>query len=146
MSFLLLLVVAVFINVPATIFNILTPGHALFWPAVAAIFLYYIAATLFPVDKIIGTVYPLFGALLIIGSFALSPDAPETQPATPRCCPESAAFRANMLTPANNRNRSCRCCSSRSPAASSPASTPRSRRSSPARWSMERNGRRTITA
>jgi carbon starvation protein CstA len=38
---------------------------------VAIIFAYYIAATLFPVDKIIGRVYPFFGALLIIGSIAI---------------------------------------------------------------------------
>ena len=71
MCFLLLLVVAVFINVPATIFNILTPGHEFFWLAVAVIFLYYICATMFPVDKIIGMIYPFFGAMLMIGSSAL---------------------------------------------------------------------------
>ena len=35
------------------------------------IFLYYIGATLFPVDKIIGKLYPLFGALLLVGTFAI---------------------------------------------------------------------------
>ncbi len=70
---LLLLVVAVFINVPASLIDkTIFPQTSFFWPAVAVIFIYYIAATLFPVDKIIGRVYPIFGALLIIGSVAIS--------------------------------------------------------------------------
>lgn len=73
MVVLLLLVVTVFINVPANLIDkTVFPGTSFFWPAVAVIFLYYIAATLFPVDKIIGRVYPIFGALLIIGSIAIS--------------------------------------------------------------------------
>ena len=35
------------------------------------IFAYYIVATLFPVDAIIGRVYPVFGGLLLIGSVAV---------------------------------------------------------------------------
>lgn len=70
---LLLLVVAVFINVPASLIDkTVFPGTSFFWPAVIAIFIYYIAATLFPVDKIIGRIYPIFGALLVIGSVAIS--------------------------------------------------------------------------
>lgn len=73
MVVLLLLVVAVFINVPANLIDkTVFPDTSFFWPAVVAIFLYYIAATLFPVDKIIGRVYPIFGALLIVGSIAIS--------------------------------------------------------------------------
>ncbi len=73
MVVLLLLVVAVFINVPANLIDkTVFPETTFFWPAVVAIFLYYIAATLFPVDKIIGRVYPVFGALLIVGSIAIS--------------------------------------------------------------------------
>ena len=72
MAILLLLVVAVFINVPANLIdNTVLPSISFFWWAVAIIFAYYIAATLFPVDKIIGRVYPFFGALLIIGSIAI---------------------------------------------------------------------------
>lgn len=70
---LLLLCVTVFINVPANLIDrTILPGIPFFWWAVAAIFAYYVAATLFPVDKIIGRVYPIFGALLIVGSFAIS--------------------------------------------------------------------------
>ena len=59
MTVLLLLVVAVFVNVPAGLIAVMKPGAHLFWPAVAVIFLYYICATLFPVDKIIGKIYPI---------------------------------------------------------------------------------------
>ena len=72
MAVLLLLVVAVFINVPANLIDkTVLPSISFFWWAVAIIFAYYIAATLFPVDKIIGRVYPFFGALLIVGSVAI---------------------------------------------------------------------------
>ena len=70
---LLLLCVTVFINVPANLIDkMIAQDVSYFWWAVSAIFVYYVLATLFPVDKIIGKVYPLFGALLIIGSVAIS--------------------------------------------------------------------------
>jgi carbon starvation protein CstA len=70
---LLLLCVTVFINVPANLLDKMAfPDVPFFWVAVSVIFVYYIAATLFPVDKIIGRIYPIFGALLIIGSLAIS--------------------------------------------------------------------------
>lgn len=73
MVVLLLLVVAVFINVPANLIDKnVFPDMSFFWWAVGIIFAYYVAATLFPVDKIIGRVYPVFGALLIVGSVAIS--------------------------------------------------------------------------
>ena len=69
---LLLLVVAVFVNVPANLIDRQWfPQVPFFWWAAASIFVYYVAATLFPVDQIIGRIYPLFGALLIIGSLAI---------------------------------------------------------------------------
>ena len=69
---LLLLVVAVFINIPANLIDkTFLPNVSFFWWAVGGIFAYYVVATLFPVDKIIGRVYPLFGALLIVGSVAI---------------------------------------------------------------------------
>ena len=72
MVVLLLLVVAVFINIPANLIDkTLLPNVSFFWWAVGGIFAYYVVATLFPVDKIIGRVYPLFGALLIVGSVAI---------------------------------------------------------------------------
>ncbi len=72
MIFLLLLVVAVFINIPANLIDsTFLPDIPFYWGAVALIFLYYIVATMFPVDKIIGSCYPIFGGILLVGSAAL---------------------------------------------------------------------------
>lgn len=61
---LLVLVGVVFVNGPAGILNSLVPSvSTLTW--VAIIMAYYILATLVPVDKLIGKIYPLFGAALI---------------------------------------------------------------------------------
>lgn len=38
------------------------------WIVYGSIFLYYLVATLFPIDAIIGRVYPIFGAILIISA------------------------------------------------------------------------------
>ncbi|MCQ6276493.1 hypothetical protein JMM81_16390 [Bacillus sp. V3B] len=35
-------------------------------------FLYYILSTMLPIDKIIGKVFPIFGAILLLGNFSLS--------------------------------------------------------------------------
>ncbi len=98
---LLLLVVAVFINVPAHLVQGLAPASApatsAFWCAVAAIFLYYIVATLFPVDRIIGRIYPLFGALLLVGSLAMFIALLWHGVADPALLTESAAFKAGMF-------------------------------------------------
>lgn len=81
---LMLLVTAVFTSGPAEIIASLTPDwmNAYFWMIV--IFAYYIIATLLPIDKIIGKIYPLFaGALLfmavgiMISLFVKWPDMPE---------------------------------------------------------------------
>ena len=42
-----------------------------FWGVVVLIFLYYIVATLFPVDAIIGRFYPIFGGVLLLGTVAI---------------------------------------------------------------------------
>ena len=62
---LMVLVGAVFVSGPAEILAGLTPDFmgAIFW--IVVIFLYYVLATLMPVDKIIGRVYPLFAIALI---------------------------------------------------------------------------------
>ena len=104
MVFLLLLVVTVFINVPASLIaKTVGCGPAAFWWAVAAIFAYYVAATLFPVDKIIGRVYPIFGALLVVGSaavFAALLVAGFRNPGILADCPGFAAFReSNPIFP-----------------------------------------------
>ncbi|CEQ08877.1 carbon starvation protein [[Clostridium] sordellii] len=61
---LLILVGAVFMTGPAALLTTLTSLDASIW--VVIIVLYYIAATVLPVDKVIGKIYPLFGAALLI--------------------------------------------------------------------------------
>ncbi|MGB5823461.1 MAG: carbon starvation CstA 5TM domain-containing protein, partial [Proteocatella sp.] len=38
------------------------------WIVYGAIFVYYLCATLFPIDKIIGKIYPIFGAILLLSA------------------------------------------------------------------------------
>lgn len=63
---LLVLVGVVFVTGPALLMTKLTPDwmNYTFWLAV--IFGYYFLATVMPIDKIIGRLYPIFGAILII--------------------------------------------------------------------------------
>ncbi|HPE19056.1 MAG TPA: carbon starvation CstA family protein, partial [Tenuifilaceae bacterium] len=62
---LMILVGAVFVVGPAGILASLTPESLTktFW--VYAVLVYYILATLLPIDKLIGRIYPLFGAALL---------------------------------------------------------------------------------
>ena len=88
--FLLMMVGAVFVFSPAKIlgdmwepsFTIETMGHYTFW--IVIIFVYYIIATMMPIDKIIGKIYPLFAFSLLFMAVALlvmllvkQPDIPE---------------------------------------------------------------------
>ncbi|GAB3370148.1 carbon starvation CstA family protein [Azotobacter armeniacus] len=66
---LLLLVGVVFVLGPAKLLGDLSGVTVTFW--VAVIFAYYIIATLVPIDKIIGRLYPIFGALLVFMSVGL---------------------------------------------------------------------------
>ncbi|GKV68359.1 hypothetical protein NCCP2716_08570 [Sporosarcina sp. NCCP-2716] len=65
---LLLLVGTVFVSAPAGLLYNLMNGWMAMGLIVAAIFIYYILATLLPIDKIIGRFYPIFGLLLIISA------------------------------------------------------------------------------
>ena len=64
--FLMVLVGAVFVKTPAQlIIDNFTPGWSLWiWPVI--IFAYYLLATLLPIDKVIGRLYPIFGILLLL--------------------------------------------------------------------------------
>ncbi len=68
---LMILVGAVFIMGPANILAGLTPGFAsvTFW--VWVVFVYYLLATMLPIDKIIGRIYPIFGLSLIFMAVGL---------------------------------------------------------------------------
>ena len=81
---LMVLVGAVFVSGPAELLAGMTPDilDAMFW--IIVIFVYYILATLLPVDKIIGKCYPLFAfALLFMAAgimvmlYVKSPELPE---------------------------------------------------------------------
>ena len=66
---LLLMVGVVFVYSPAEILGTMT-GNTLLWTIV--IFIYYIIATMLPIDKIIGKIYPLFSFSLLFMAVALS--------------------------------------------------------------------------
>lgn len=68
---LLLLVSAVFVVTPAGIIASMTPDYmnVTFW--LCAIFIYYILATLLPIDKLIGSLYPVFGLSLLFMAFGI---------------------------------------------------------------------------
>lgn len=66
---LMILVGTVFVTTPAGLLASMTPtwgfwGSATFWSVV--IFVYYILATLLPIDALIGRIYPVFGLALLI--------------------------------------------------------------------------------
>ena len=67
---LLLLVGVVFIKAPAGLLAKLTGLDVTIF--LGCIFLYYLIATIVPVDKIIGRLYPFFGALLVFMSVGLT--------------------------------------------------------------------------
>ena len=68
---LLILVGAVFISQPADILARLTNNAVGINTWIAIIFVYYLIATLFPIDKIIGKFYPIFGAALLFMAFGI---------------------------------------------------------------------------
>lgn len=81
---LMVLVVAVFVLQPAQLIAGMTPENlnVYFW--IVVIFAYYLIATILPIDKVIGNLYPIFGAALMfmaIGILAVlfikRPDLPE---------------------------------------------------------------------
>ena len=81
---LMILVGAVFVSGPAELLAGMTPDwmSSIFW--IIVIFLYYILATILPVDKIIGKIYPLFAIALLFMAIGIlvmlyikSPELPE---------------------------------------------------------------------
>ncbi|MFB0917710.1 MAG: carbon starvation CstA family protein [Clostridiaceae bacterium] len=74
---LMLLVGAVFIYTPGDLIvrEIIkqdpTPQNPVTWVVYVLIFLYYLVATLFPIDQIIGRVYPIFGAFLVLSAVGI---------------------------------------------------------------------------
>ena len=76
-SLLLLLVGAVFIYTPGDIAATQVLGFdgqadsLSTWVIYGVIFLYYLVATVFPIDQIIGRIYPIFGAILLFSALGV---------------------------------------------------------------------------
>ena len=95
----LLLCVTVFINTPATLIDRQWfPEVSVFWWSVVLIFAYYVAATLFPIDAIIGRFYPIFGALLVLGTLAISVALVASGFAHPEILNDCAGFASYQAT------------------------------------------------
>ena len=77
LSLLMLLVGTVFIYTPGDLIvtDILKQGseasNPVVWIVYGGIFVYYLAATLFPIDAIIGKIYPIFGAILLLSAVGI---------------------------------------------------------------------------
>ncbi|AWZ47395.1 carbon starvation CstA family protein [Hathewaya limosa] len=69
---LLILLGVVFITGPAGLLESITPAvfTKTFW--IYAIFLYYLLATMVPIDKLIGKIYPIFGICLLLMAVGVS--------------------------------------------------------------------------
>ncbi len=61
----MMLVGAVFIMGPAKILSGLTPGYVNVTAWATIIFIYYVLATMLPIDKLIGRIYPFFGFAML---------------------------------------------------------------------------------
>lgn len=73
LTFTCLLLIAVgssFVSGPSDLIANLTSSNKIMWLYI--IFAYYFIATMVPIDKIIGKVYPFFGAILILMALAIS--------------------------------------------------------------------------
>lgn len=68
---LLLLVGTVFVTSPASLISNITPSWITLGTITAMIFIYYIVSTVLPIDKALGKVYPIFGAILIISTISI---------------------------------------------------------------------------
>jgi len=68
---LLLLVGTVFVTTPASLLHNLIDGKIALIAIILMIFGYYFLSTILPIDKIIGRVYPYFGAVLLIGTIGV---------------------------------------------------------------------------
>lgn len=68
---LLLLTGTVFVTSPALLLHNLMDGRVALGLIIFVIFVYYILSTVLPIDKIIGRIYPIFGALLVISALGV---------------------------------------------------------------------------
>lgn len=82
MVILMILVGAVFVSAPAELLSNLTSWNVVVW--IVIVFVYYAIATMLPIDKIIGRIYPIFGICILfmvlgimVAMFIYQPELPE---------------------------------------------------------------------
>ncbi|RYG73016.1 carbon starvation protein A [Lentibacillus lipolyticus] len=68
---LLLLVGTVFATTSGSLLHVLLDGQVTLWIIIGIIFLYFLLSTILPIDKIIGKIYPILGATLLIGTLGV---------------------------------------------------------------------------
>ncbi|MFD2762168.1 carbon starvation CstA family protein [Lentibacillus juripiscarius] len=68
---LLLLVGTVFATTSGSLLHVLLDGQVTLWIIIGIIFLYFLLSTILPIDKIIGRIYPILGATLLIGTLGV---------------------------------------------------------------------------
>lgn len=68
---LLLLVGTVFATTSGSLLHVLLDGQITLWIITGIIFFYFFLSTILPIDKIIGKIYPILGAILVIGTVAV---------------------------------------------------------------------------
>lgn len=68
---LLMLVGTVFVTTSGNLIASITPGWLTAGIAIGLIFMYFLVSTILPIDKAMGKVYPIFGAVLIISTAAI---------------------------------------------------------------------------
>jgi len=71
---LLIFVGAVFVTTPAQVLKTMFAPNStsFYYIVIACIIVYYILATLLPIDKLIGRIYPIFGACLLIMAIGMT--------------------------------------------------------------------------
>jgi carbon starvation protein CstA len=71
---LLIFVGVVFVTTPAQVLKTMfaPDSNSFYYITIAVIILYYILATILPIDKLIGRIYPIFGACLLIMAIGLT--------------------------------------------------------------------------
>ena len=68
---LLLLVGTVFATTSGSLLHVLLDGQVTLWIITGIIFFYFFLSTILPIDKIIGKIYPILGAILVLGTIAV---------------------------------------------------------------------------
>ena len=97
MVLLMILVGVVFVNTPAILLNTHFTPHWNIYAWVIIILGYYLIATLLPIDKLIGRIYPVFGFLLmgmavaiVVAFFLYKPAIPEVWNGLQNAHPDAA--------------------------------------------------------